>query len=58
MVLNATFNNFQLYCGSQFYWWKKSEYQEKTTDLQKVTVRQSLPHNAKSSTGSGFKLPT
>ena len=23
---------FQLYCGSQFYWWGKPEYQEKTTD--------------------------
>ena len=24
---------FQLYRGSQFYWWRKPEYQEKTTDL-------------------------
>jgi hypothetical protein len=24
---------FQLYHGSQFYWWMKPEYQEKTTDL-------------------------
>ena len=23
---------FQLYRGSQFYWWRKLEYQEKTTD--------------------------
>ena len=28
---------YQLYCGSQFYWWMKPEYQEKTTDLPQVT---------------------
>jgi len=28
---------FHLYHGSQFYWWRKSEYQEKTTDLPQVT---------------------
>jgi hypothetical protein len=27
----------QLYRGSQFYWWRKPEYTEKTTDLSQVT---------------------
>jgi len=28
---------FQLYHGVQFYWWRKLEYPEKTTDLSQVT---------------------
>jgi hypothetical protein len=28
---------FQLYLGCQFYWWRKPEYPEKTTDLSQVT---------------------
>ena len=28
---------FQLYHGSQLYWWRKQEYPEKTTDLPQVT---------------------
>jgi hypothetical protein len=30
---------FQLYRGGQFYWWRKLEYQEKTTDLPQVTYK-------------------
>jgi hypothetical protein len=38
MVFNATVNNIAvLYRGGQFYWWRKSEYPEKTTDLPQVT---------------------
>ena len=28
----------ELYCGGQFYWWRKSEYPVKTTDLSWVTM--------------------
>ena len=28
---------FQLYRGGQFYWWRKAEDPEKTTDLSQVT---------------------
>jgi len=37
-MFNATFAAiFQLYRGSQFYWWRKPEYPEKTTGLSQVT---------------------
>jgi len=36
MVFNTTFNNISV-ISWQFYWWWKSEYPEKTTDLTKVT---------------------
>jgi len=37
MVFNATFNNIQLCLGDKFYYWRKPEYPEKTTDLPQVT---------------------
>jgi hypothetical protein len=39
---------FQLYRGNQFYWWRKPEYPEKTTDLSHVTHK--FYHNVVSST--------
>jgi hypothetical protein len=41
MVFNATFNTLdQLHRGSKFYWWRKPENPEKTTDLsQEVTEK-------------------
>jgi len=36
-VFSATFSNISVYRGSQFYWWSKPEYQEKTTTLSQVT---------------------
>ena len=47
---------FQLYRGSQFYWWKKPEYQEKTTGLPQVTDKHS--HIKYTSSWSGIKLTT
>jgi hypothetical protein len=32
---------FQSYRGGQFYWWRKAEYPEKTTELSQVTDKLS-----------------
>ena len=38
MGFNATFNNISVISWhGQFYWWRKSEYPEKTTDLSQIT---------------------
>jgi len=37
MVFNAFFNNISVILLRSFYWWRKSEYREKTTDLPQVT---------------------
>ena len=40
MVFNATFNNMSVTCvyrGGHYYWWRRLEYPEKTTDLSQVT---------------------
>jgi len=38
MVFNATFKNISVvYRGGQFYWWRKPENPEKTTDLSQIT---------------------
>ena len=51
MVFNANLNNIsdlllwylqtllQIYRGDQFYWWRKPEYPEKTTDMLQVTEK-------------------
>jgi hypothetical protein len=35
---------FQVCRGGPFYWWKKPEYPEKTTDMPQVTDKQKKYH--------------
>jgi hypothetical protein len=37
MVFNAIFNNISVISSGHFYWWRKLEDPEKTTDLSQVT---------------------
>jgi hypothetical protein len=37
MVFNAIFNNISVILWRQFFWWRKPEYPEKTTNLSQVT---------------------
>jgi hypothetical protein len=37
MFINATFNNISDILRWSVYWWRKTEYSEKTTDLPQVT---------------------
>jgi len=33
---------FQLYRGGQFYWWRKPEYPEKTTEITEIALYVAL----------------
>jgi hypothetical protein len=37
LMPHSTIFQLHVYRGCQFYWWKKQEHPEKTTDLSQVT---------------------
>ena len=47
---------FQLYRGRHFYWWRKPEFPEKTTDVSKVTDKRY--HIKYTSPWAGFEFTT
>jgi hypothetical protein len=44
MVFNATFNNISVISWRQFYWRRKPEDPEKTTDLSQVNDKHNGAH--------------
>jgi len=53
MVFNGTFNNISIISWRQFYWWRKPEYTEKTTNLSQDTDKRCFQYT---SPWAGFEL--